>query len=173
MFLFVNFAPFFRGRSRQSCFLCVIAPQFSHAPLRYFLAADPALAPRSYQLSSLLEELSYSGCQWWFNEGAPVSRYHGACEMYSRIRKFEYYALLHAQGHSRGIWGLIGLPSSSRAAGAVPAFRAASRSFWRWNSSLESFPMARETIINTNFVCYHEKKNTWGWCHIQVKPIPV
>ena len=58
---FVNLAPFFRGRSRQSCRLCVIAPQFSHAPLRYFFAAGPAFAPRSYQLSSLSAERSYSG----------------------------------------------------------------------------------------------------------------
>jgi hypothetical protein len=48
MSLFVHLAPFLRGRSRQSCFLCVRAPQFSHAPLRYFFAAGP-FAPRSYQ----------------------------------------------------------------------------------------------------------------------------
>jgi hypothetical protein len=45
-------------------------------------------------------------------------------------------------GNVRGMWGLIGLPSSSSAAGAVPALRAASRSRWRRNSSRESFPGA-------------------------------
>lgn len=33
-----NFAPVARGRSIQSFFLCVIDPQFSHAPLRYLVA---------------------------------------------------------------------------------------------------------------------------------------
>ena len=42
--------------------------------------------------------------------------------------------------------GLMALPSSSTAAGAVPALRAASRSFCRLNSSRESFPVARRML---------------------------
>ena len=38
------------------------------------------------------------------------------------------------------MWGLMAFPSSSTAAGAVPAFRAASRSFCLRNSSRDSFP---------------------------------
>lgn len=58
MFLLVNLAPFFRGRSTQSLTLCVIAPQFSQAPFRYLVAAGPMVLPRSYQESSLDEEES-------------------------------------------------------------------------------------------------------------------
>lgn len=36
----------------------------------------------------------------------------------------------------------MGLPSASSSAGAVPAFRAASRSFCRLNSSFDNFPTA-------------------------------
>ena len=47
--------------------------------------------------------------------------------------------------NARGMWGLMAFPSSSTAAGAVPAFRAASRSFCLRNSSRDSFPdTARE-----------------------------
>lgn len=56
--------------------------------------------------------------------------------------------------YARGIWGLIARPSASTSAGAVPAFRAASRSFCRRNSSLESFPAAINrsvTLISSYF----------------------
>ena len=42
----------------------------------------------------------------------------------------------------RGMWGLMIFPSSSTAAGAVPALRAASSSFCLRYSSRESFPVA-------------------------------
>ena len=42
--------------------------------------------------------------------------------------------------NARGMWGLMAFPSSSTAAGAVPAFRAASKSFCLRNSSRDSFP---------------------------------
>ena len=42
--------------------------------------------------------------------------------------------------NARGMWGLMAFPSSSTAAGAVPAFRAASRSFCLRNSSRDNFP---------------------------------
>ena len=48
MFLPVLTAPALRGRSTQSFFLWVMAPQFSHAPLRN-LVAWKVLTPRLYQ----------------------------------------------------------------------------------------------------------------------------
>jgi len=32
--------------SKQSFFLCVIAPQFSHAPLRYFVAREACISQK-------------------------------------------------------------------------------------------------------------------------------
>ena len=99
------------------------------------------MAPRSYHLSSLSEELSYSGRRWWDSEGPPVSKYHGAWAMYS---KGKYVSQMARQAtkmvNVRGMWGLMAFPSSSRAAGAVPAFLAASRSFCLRNSSRDNFP---------------------------------
>ena len=49
------------------------------------------------------------------------------------------------------MWGLMAFPSSSTAAGAVPAFRAASRSFCLRNSSRDNFPTPASQIRLTKF----------------------
>ena len=49
------------------------------------------------------------------------------------------------------MWGLMAFPSSSTAAGAVPAFRAASRSFCLRNSSRDNFPIPASEIRLENF----------------------
>ena len=47
-----HLAPLALGRSVHSCVLCVIAPQFTHAPFLNLVAAGPRVAPRLYLFKS-------------------------------------------------------------------------------------------------------------------------
>ena len=93
-----------RGRSTQSFLLCVIAPQFSHAPLRNLVAWN-VFTPRLYHDPDAPSPsfLSTSFHAFWCFRPFFCSRYHGAAAM------------------NCGMCGLISLPSSSRSAGARPA----------------------------------------------------
>ena len=103
-----------RGRSTQSFLLCVIAPQFSHAPFRNFVAWN-VFTPRLYHDPDAPSPsfLSTSFHAFWCFRPFFCSRYHGAAAM------------------NCGMCGLISLPSSSRSAGARPACSAGCGVVWK------------------------------------------